>query len=165
MISFRSPCSVFATKYNLSPSGVLYKMQATTHFLFTSWILGLKCNLPLWWTPAQSLTTYFPPHLLFNWLFPTSSLLDKMGLATLVCTLWGPRPLIFYNIPQNRMHSIQIMTQSLSVERMEGWMPPCCKSHRWHLTDVILSLFNKRFWLHHLICVLINRSRVWKWLD
>lgn len=38
MISFRSLCCVFATKYNLFPSGVPFKMQAPTHFLFTSWI-------------------------------------------------------------------------------------------------------------------------------
>lgn len=122
MISFRSPCSDFATKYNLFSSGVLLKIPATLHFLFTS--LDPR-SLPL--SPAvlnicsDSFYLFFFPHLLSHWLFPTPKSLNKTEFTTLVCMLLVPRSFTFCNVLHYReYHSVDTVVQQILIERGNG---------------------------------------------
>lgn len=67
-----------------------------------------------------------------------------MGLVILVCILLGPE--VFYIFQYSTEQKIAFYVYSDSA--IIYWKN--FKSHKWHLTDVTLSLLNKMFGLHHL---------------
>jgi hypothetical protein len=89
--------------------------------------------------------------LLSHWLFPIPKLLDKMELATLVCTFLGPRSFTFYSIPQHReQRSMHIVTWQIFAQRRNGWMDTCFLLlflRTWHSKDVIFPLLFVICWL------------------
>ena len=154
MISFRSPCCVFATKYNLFLSGVPFKMQAATHFL-------LQVGSQVWNTISRCaehlfriLLLIFLSPLAFPLVISHTKITWQNGVSKIGLHALEAHCLLHFTMSHSTEDRILCLLWSahhLLREEMEGWMPRFYNSRKWHSMDVIFSLWNKMFGLHHLL--------------